>query len=532
MTSNQKWQGPIDSIAYAENEIFAKLWELDQSCYIVSDGERDDERVGVSVQGGVVSAQGEGLPLLAVAHPLTGRELGDANFKSAYGVDYAYMGGAMANGISSIEMVIAFGKAGMLGSFGSGGMSPQRVEEAIQKIQAELPNGPYAFNLIHSPSEAAMEESVVDLFLKYDVRVIEASAYMRLTPSVVRYRAAGLSTNAEGGINIQNRIIAKLSRREVAKRFLKPAPQKILSRLVEAGLITSQQAELAAKVPLADDITAEADSGGHTDNRPLVNLLPSLIALRNEIQAKYKYPVPVRIGAGGGIGTPSAALGAFMMGAAYVVTGSVNQACTEAGTAAHVKNLLAKAKMTDVMMAPAADMFELGVNVQVLKQGSLFPMRAKNLYTLYKTYDSIEQIPVDERKKLEERVFQKNLDEVWEECKTFFGERDPKQIARAQENPKRKMALIFRWYLGLAAYWSINGVENRKTDYQIWCGPAMGAFNDWVRGTYLETPPNRHVADVARQIMDGAAFLYRVQSLRARGVDLPLGWDLAKPREE
>ena len=34
---------------------------------------------------------------------------------------------------------------------------------------------------------------------------------------------------------------------------------------------------------MADDITAEADSGGHTDNRPFVALLPTILALRDEI---------------------------------------------------------------------------------------------------------------------------------------------------------------------------------------------------------------------------------------------------------
>ena len=71
------------------------------------------------------------------------------------------------------------------------------------------------------------------------------------------------------------------------------------------------------------------------------------------------------------------------MGAAYVVTGSVNQACVESGASEHTKNLLAHADMADVMMAPAADMFEMGVKVQVLKKGTLFPMRAQKLYELY-----------------------------------------------------------------------------------------------------------------------------------------------------
>ena len=160
-------------------------------------------------------------------------------------------------------------------------------------------------------------------------------------------------------------MIAKISRSEVARKFLQPAPIKILNALVEQGQITPLQATLAQKVPLADDITVEADSGGHTDNRSLVCLLPSIIALRDEIQRQYHYQRPVRVGAAGGIGTPEAALAAFMMGASYIVTGSVNHSCIEAGTSEHTKQLLAQAGMADVVMAPCADMFEMGVKVQL-----------------------------------------------------------------------------------------------------------------------------------------------------------------------
>jgi trans-AT polyketide synthase, acyltransferase and oxidoreductase domains len=58
-------------------------------------------------------------------------------------------------------------------------------------------------------------------------------------------------------------------------------------------------------------------------------------------------------------------------------------------------------------------------------------------------------------------------------------------------------------------------------DYQIWCGPAMGTFNDWVRGSYLQDPANRQVVGVARQLLQGAACLYRIQSLRIQGVYFP-----------
>ena len=456
-----------------------------------------------------------GIPALPI------NSLGDAGFKKTYHVRCAYYAGSMANGISSVDMVIALGRAGLLGSFGAAGLVRSRLESAIQEIKAALPDGPFAANLIHSPSEDAMERNAVEVYLQQGVQVVEASAFIDLTPSIVYYRAAGLSLSSDGEINIGNHVIAKLSRSEVATKFMQPAPEKILNQLVNEGKITQQQAELAKQVPLADDITVEADSGGHTDNRPLVCLLPTMLALRDEIQAKYNYPVPVRIGAAGGISTPASALAAFMMGAAYIVTGSVNQACIEAGASEHTRQTLAQAGMVDVAMAPSADMFEMGVRVQVLKRGTLFPMRAQKLYELYSHYDSIEQIPAEELEKLEKQVFKRDVESIWEDTVKFFAERDPAQIERAQNNPKRKMALVFRWYLGLASRWSNSGEKGREMDYQIWCGPSMGSFNDWVRGTYLAEPKNRHVADVAMQILTGAACQYRLQALKLQGLQIP-----------
>jgi PfaD family protein len=177
--------------------------------------------------------------------------------------------------------------------------------------------------------------------------------------------------------------------------------------------------------------------------------------------------------------------------------------------------------MADVAMAPSADMFEMGVKVQVLKHGTLFPMRAQKLYDLYSRYDSLEKIPTDEREKMEKQIFKRDTESIWQDTVKFFSERDPAQIERALNNPRRKMALIFRWYLGLASRWSNSGEKGREMDYQIWCGPAMGSFNDWVRGTYLAEPKNRRVADVALQILTGAACQYRLQALKLQGLQFP-----------
>ena len=57
-----------------------------------------------------------------------------------------------------------------------------------------------------------------------------------------------------------------------------------------------------------------------------------MIALRDELAAAHGYAKPPCVGLGGGIATPEATAAAFAMGAAYVVTGSINQSCVEAGT--------------------------------------------------------------------------------------------------------------------------------------------------------------------------------------------------------
>ena len=460
------------------------------------------------------------LERLAYIPPMPLESFGDPAFIQTYGTRYAYYAGAMANGIASAEMVVALGKAGFFGSFGSAGLPPARIEAAIQTIQQQLPEGPYMVNLIHSPNEPNLERHLAELYLRMGVRVLEASAYMDLTYALVHFRVAGLSKTADGEIQINNRIIAKISRKEVARKFMLPAPKDLLNQLLQDGKITPEQAELAHSVSMADDITVEADSGGHTDNRPLVALIPTMLAVRDEIQKQMQYKQSIRVGAGGGISTPSSALAAFMMGAAYVVTGSVNQACVEAGASQHTRSLLSQADMADVIMAPAADMFEMGVRVQVLKRGTMFAMRASRLYDLYSKYNSLEEIPQADREKIEKTIFRRNLDEVWEETQSFFKERDLKNLERAYQDPHHKLALIFRWYLGLSSRWSVVGESGREMDYQIWCGPAMGAFNQWVKGSILEPVENRTVVEVAMQIMKGVAYQARIRSLVNQGIIL------------
>ena len=509
-----------DGLARTPDAAYAVLADLEQPVYVVRDA------AGIGLTGDGSAARRPGTTVLAAAGPLPPRQLGAIGFRRAHGVDLSYQTGAMAHGLASPAMVVAMARAGLLASFGAAGLVAAKVDAGLATITREAAGKPFACNLIHSPSEPAMERSTVDLCLRHGVTCVEASAFLELTPEVVRYRATGLSAGPDGP-RIRHRVIAKVSRAEVAELFLHPAPAPLLRGLVERGAISAEQARLAALVPMADDITAEADSGGHTDRRPMPVLLGEILRVRDVVCAATGHHV--RVGAAGGIGTPAAAAAAFAMGADYVVTGSINQACVESGQSDAVKRLLAAADVTDCDMAPSSDMFELGVDVQVLRRGTLFPSRARRLYELYRRHDGIADIPAAERADLERTVFRRGLDEVWADTVSYFTARDPEQIARAEGNPKRRMALVFRWYLGLSSGWAATGDPERAADYQVWCGAAMGACNAWLRGTPLEDVQRRGVVPLAHQIMRGAAYQSRVAALRSSGVALPARCNTYRP---
>jgi PfaD family protein len=475
---------------------------------------------------------GEALPLLAHVPSLLPEDLGDAGFREAHGVKLAYVVGEMANGITSEALVEAAAQVGALGVFGAAGLPLPRVTQALERLQASLAGQPFGANLIHSPDDQRLEAALVELFLEKGLRFVSASAYLDLTLPVVKYRLAGLHRDDAGRVVVPNRLMAKVSRVEVARKFFEPPPARFVAELVAQGFLTPAQAALAATVPMADDVTAEADSGGHTDNRPLVLLLPALQALRDEVCLAQGYAERPRVGAGGGLATPASVASAFAMGAAYVVTGSINQATREAGTSDAVRALLAQAATTDVAMAPAADMFEMGVKVQVLTRGSLFAVRATRLYELYRTFDSLEALPQPVREELEKKYFHESLEAAWEGVRRFFSERDPAQLERAAKDRKHQLALLFRSYLGQASRWANAGAPERRLDYQVWCGPAMGAFNEWVKGSFLEPWEARHAGLLAKNLMAGAAVHTRLTALRTQGVTVPTAAAHFTPKTE
>ncbi len=459
--------------------------------------------------------------LAAYVPPLPPKNFGSDTFKKRHGLTYAYIAGAMANGITSEKMVARMAENGMTGFFGAGGLSLARIEESVIRLKEAVGDKPFGCNFIHTPHNPDQEMALAALYIRHGINRVSAAAFMKITLPLVYYRIKGIYRDAGGRVRTPNHIIAKVSRVEVARQFFSPPPEALVRQLVENNLVTEAEAGLSQEIPMAQDLTAEADSGGHTDNRPAISLLPTMIQLKNEFGDRFDYDEPLCVGLAGGIATPESAAAGFQMGADYILTGSINQACIESGISQAVKEMLVQAEQADVAMAPAADMFEIGARVQVLKRGTLFPVRAEKLYSCYKQYSAFHEIPDKERRIIENKILMAGFEEKWHETRDFFKtNNNTKEIEKANQDPKHKMALVFRWYLGLASKWALEGNRERKMDYQIWCGPAMGAFNQWVKGTFLEKSDNRQAALIGLNLLFGAGVCTRISWFRNQGIDL------------
>ena len=162
----------------------------------------------------------------------------------------------------------------------------------------------------------------------------------------------------------------------------------------------------------------------------------------------------------------------------------------------------------DTDYAPAGDMFEFGAKVQVVKKGTLFAARANKLHELWRCFDSIDEISEKDRQRVTEKYFKRSFEAVYEEVRRYYGSgsgNNMQQIEKAERDPKHNMALIFRWYFAHSNRLALEGDAAHRVDYQIHCGPAMGAFNRWVAGSQMANWKNRHVDQIAQLMMQETA---------------------------
>ena len=196
-------------------------------------------------------------------------DLGDASFRADHRLRYAYVAGAMANGIGSVEIVEAMSRAGMLGFFGAAGLPLARIEAAIDRLARSLGDAPHGFNLIHSPTEPDLENG-----RRRSLPAPRRPA--RRGVGLPRPDAAASSATARTASTptppaASSRPTASSPRCRASRWRRSSSPRRrsgCCKSWCATGDLTAEQARLAARIPMAQDLTAEADSGGHTDNRP------------------------------------------------------------------------------------------------------------------------------------------------------------------------------------------------------------------------------------------------------------------------
>lgn len=440
--------------------------------------------------------------------PLSPEALGSGDFLERYGIKYAYASGGMYKGIASVDLVIAMAKARLMSFFGAGGLTQDIVERSIVEIKNALDHGhSFGVNLLPDYKNPQQELERVKLLLKHQVRFIEAAAYMSITPALVLYCLKGIHRNSAGKLVAPNTILAKISHPKVAEIFLQPAPAAIVEKLVEQAYLTKSEAALAQYVPIAKDICVEADSGGHTDSGNPSVIFPAIKRLAIYAQSYHRYLQPIGVGLAGGIGSPDSALAAFMLGADFIMTGSINQCTPEAGTSIAVKDLLQAMDVYDTSYAPAGDMFETGAKVQVLKRGVLFAARANKLYQIYLQYPSLDSLPKSVQDQIKKILFNQSIETIWVKVESYLAKTKPQHLQRVKNNPKQKMAAVFRWYFMETTRLALEGDCHKQVDFQIHTGPALGDFNQWLKGGDYEAWQTRHVAMIAELLMNSCAEL-------------------------
>jgi trans-AT polyketide synthase, acyltransferase and oxidoreductase domains len=432
--------------------------------------------------------------------------LGSAAFRRDHGVRAAYAAGAMGHGISGVELVVRMAEAGLLAMLGTHGLDRAVVENLLRAVRRRLGSeAPFGVNLVAAPGDPDREEAIVDLCLEHGVRCLEAAGFAAPSPALMRYRVAGLERDAGGRASPRHRVLAKVSRLDAARAFLEPPSGRRVAELVERGAVSEEEARLAALAPAADDLCVEADPGWRTDGASARVLLPAVQRLRDELCRTHDYATEPRVGACGGLGSPEAVAGAFLAGADFVLTGSINQCTVEAAQSEAVKELLQQIGVDDTERVPGEDLFELGGTVRVVKRGSFHPARMRRLHETWRLHGAWEEVDPEVRSALETKILGQSFDRAHAAAVDRYRASDPGAVARAEGDPRARMALVFRAHAGRALDAALAGDPDRRADFLVFCGPAMGAFNQWVAGTGLQPWHARHVDLVAGALLDTAA---------------------------
>lgn len=432
--------------------------------------------------------------------------IGSSEFCDDYSIRYPCIIGGMQSGISSAKMLIRLGKAGLLGFLGTYNLSLERITTELNTIKESLrSNEPFGMNIVHQYNQPERDRDLIELAIKHDVRVLELSNFLQISEELVRYRFSGATSQGNKDRFI-NKVIVKVDQYEVASLFMSPVPKAIVEKLRREQKLTIGEAEIAQRNPLCDDICLVGGAAWRSDGDASFSIWSSVKAKRDELTALHGYKRDIRIGLSGGFGSPQTISTAFFFGADFVVTGSINQCTVEAETSELAKDMLQASGVKDFGYAPFHDLFEMGERAQVLKRGVFFPHRANKLYQYYAQYDSPADIDPKVLEEIEGRYFRQSLGEI------FSGNRGDVKDANAigtKQQGKADLAFLFKSYLKKSLESALTGSPQEKVNFQIFSSPAMGAFNEYVKGSSLENWRNRHVDEITILLMRDSEQLLR-----------------------
>lgn len=410
--------------------------------------------------------------------------------------------GAMFRGISGPHFVAAAAESGLVAALGTEGLPLDEVERLVRETTSLLGARPWALAVSPSWYEPDREAALIDIALRHGVTRLEASGYVSVSPVLARFRLKGAYRRDEQ-VYAPHQVMCKTSRPEVARQFCAPLSASLVQRLVSEARVTAAEAEVASSIAAASSLCADSQGGWLTDHAPATAVLPTFLRLRDQATTVLSHPIPV--GLAGGLGSPEAFAAALVMGAEFLMTGSINQCTPEAATSDHVKDLLAACEIQDTTTAPAAAAFELLTPMQVMRRGTLVSARAKRLRDVFERFSSWDEVDELTQDQIERRVLGETFDSARQRAVHAH------LLPPDEADPRAVFVGVIRSYLDHCAEAALAGDPEHQVDYLVPTGPAMGAFNSWAAGTDFADWRQRHVGIINRSLYEAA------QELLAKG---------------
>lgn len=289
---------------------------------------------------------------------------------------------------------------------------------------------------------------------------------MDITPAVVRYAAKGLRLRNDGAVERRNCVLAKISRPEVAKRFLEPPPDFSWPHSCRAAPSPRRKRISPSGFPSPRTSRSNPIREATPTTVPSVrSSRPSpLSATRSPPRETTPHP---SASARPAASTPASVASAFALGAAYVMTGTVNEAAVESGLSEAGRLLLAQAGIADVAMAPAADMFEMGVKgAGPPPRHHVRDPRPEAVRRLHGPRIRSRACPRACGRASRARSSKAPLDAIWADTRAFWSSATRTRSSARNKDPHHRMALCFRWYLGKASRWANAGEPTRMQTNQ------------------------------------------------------------------